>query len=68
MYRNITEFDCVIFNRWGKQVAEIKAPDKSWNGKVDGAEASAGTYFYIIKAKGMDDVDYNLKGTVSLIR
>lgn len=68
MYRNITDFDCVIFNRWGKQVVEITSPDKSWNGKVDGAEASDGTYFYIIKAKGMDDVDYNLKGTVSLIR
>jgi gliding motility-associated-like protein len=62
--QNITELNCVIFNRWGKQVAEITAPDKSWDGK----NGSDGTYFYILKAKGMDDVDYNLKGTVTLIR
>ena len=62
--QNITELNCVIFNRWGKQVAEITAPDKSWDGK----NGSDGTYFYVLKAKGMDDVDYNLKGTVTLIR
>ncbi|MBI2280778.1 MAG: gliding motility-associated C-terminal domain-containing protein [Bacteroidetes bacterium] len=63
-YKNITELNCVIFNRWGKQVAEITAPDKSWDGK----NGSDGTYFYVLKAKGLDDIDYNLKGTISLIR
>ena len=64
IFENITELNCVIFNRWGKQVAEITAPDKSWDGK----NGSDGTYFYVLKAKGLDDVDYNLKGTVTLIR
>lgn len=64
IFENITELNCVIFNRWGKQVAEITAPDKSWDGK----NGSDGTYFYVLKAKGMDGVDYNLKGTVTLIR
>jgi len=68
IHRNIVELNCVIFNRWGKQVAEITAPDKFWDGKIGGANASDGTYFYILKAKGLDDVDYNLKGTISLIR
>lgn len=64
LYQNITEFSCVILNRWGNKVAEINAVDKVWNGK----DASDGTYFYVIKAKGIDDVDYNLKGTISIIR
>jgi gliding motility-associated-like protein len=64
IFENLTELNCVIFNRWGKQVAEITAPDKSWDGK----NGSDGTYFYILKAKGLDDVDYNLKGTITLIR
>lgn len=68
IFQNITELNCVIFNRWGKQVAEITAPDESWDGKIGGADASDGTYFYILKAKGLDDVDYDLKGTVTLIR
>ena len=69
IFENLTELNCVIFNRWGKQVAEITAPDKSWDGKISGgSDASDGTYFYILKAKGLDDVDYDLKGTVTLIR
>lgn len=63
IHRNIVELNCVIFNRWGKQVAEITAPDKFWDGKIGGANASDGTYFYILKAKGLDDVEYDLKGT-----
>ncbi len=62
--KNITELNCVIFNRWGKQVAELTADDQTW----DGENGSDGTYFYVLKAKGMDDVDYNLKGTITLIR
>lgn len=69
MYQNISAFNCTIFNRWGKKVAEITAPDKSWDGSINGGgDASVGTYFYLIKAKGNDEVDYDLKGTVSLMR
>jgi len=66
--QNIIELNCLIFNRWGKQIAEIKKPDGFWNGKVDGSDASDGTYFYILRAKGLDGVKYDLKGTVTLIK
>lgn len=68
IHRNIVELNCVIFNRWGKQVAEITAPDKFWDGKIGGANASDGTYFYILKAKGLDDVEYDLKGTITMLK
>lgn len=69
IYQNISELNCVIFNRWGKKVAELTKPDSEWKGFVNGGgKASDGTYFYILKAKGTDDEVYELKGTVSLIR
>lgn len=68
IFQNITDLNCVIFNRWGKQVAEITVPDKSWDGNIGSSKASDGTYFYIIKATGLDDVSYDLKGTVTLVR
>lgn len=63
-YKNIIEFNCKIYNRWGKLVNEITSPEKSW----DGRNGSDGTYFYILQAKGLDDVVYDLKGTVTLIK
>ncbi len=62
--QNITELNCVIFNRWGKQVAELTSADQTWDGK----NGSDGTYFYVLKAKGLDDVDYDLKGTITMIK
>lgn len=67
--QNISELKCVIFNRWGKKVAELTEPNSVWDGKINGgAEASDGTYYYILNANGTDDEEYELKGTVSLIR
>lgn len=66
---NITSLTCVIFNRWGKKVGEFNSVDGFWDGKVNGGgDATDGTYFYILTAKGDDDKEYDLKGTVSLIR
>lgn len=66
--QNIVELNCVVFNRWGKQVAEITKPDGFWDGKNGGNPVSAGTYFYVLNAKGIDDIEYKFKGTVSIIR
>ncbi|MGE0562475.1 MAG: gliding motility-associated C-terminal domain-containing protein [Flavobacteriales bacterium] len=40
-----------------------------WDGRTQsGSEAPDGTYFYIIKAKGLDGEEYFKKGGFSLIR
>ena len=47
---NIVNFECLIYNRWGKLVfssTDIKLP---WDGKINNGLADEGTYFYIIKA------------------
>ena len=67
-YKSIVEFDCWIFNRWGSKVYHSSDPQKGWDGKVNGKPASEGAYFYVIKARGADGIEYNLKGDINLLR
>jgi len=68
---NLTEITCTIFDRWGVKMYGVKA-DKGnieWDGKnLGNKDVPAGTYFYILKAKGKDLKDYEQKGTINLYR
>ncbi|MCX7729517.1 MAG: gliding motility-associated C-terminal domain-containing protein, partial [Bacteroidia bacterium] len=68
---NLTEIECIIFDRWGVEMYNVKT-DKGniqWDGKTKaGKDAPAGTYFYIIKAKGADDKYYEKKGYLTLLK
>lgn len=68
---NLSAISARIFDRWGHLIYEINSEtgNISWDGKNQlGKEVAAGTYFYIIKALGNDQQEYNYKGTVSLYR
>ncbi len=68
-YQSIVSFDCVIFNRWGNKIFEWSDVSKGWEGKTEGgAECSDGVYYYILSAKGVDKIDYEMHGTVTLFR
>ncbi|MFI5150350.1 MAG: gliding motility-associated C-terminal domain-containing protein, partial [Bacteroidia bacterium] len=59
----ITEFDVIIYDRWGVQLSELRSPDDGWDGRtIAGEPASNGTYYYILKAKGADKKVYNHQG------
>jgi gliding motility-associated-like protein len=65
----VKEYNFSVFNRWGTLLFVSQNPSDSWNGKLsNGAECPAGTYFYVIKAVGNDNLDYNMSGTVTLFR
>lgn len=66
-YKSIVEFQCWIFNRWGVQVCELKDPSQGWNGKYNGKYVKSGVYYYVIKARGADGQEYNLKGDINII-
>ena len=70
--RNIYDFRGEIYNRWGEKVYEWTQPLGGWEGRTtSGLELAAGTYYYIITAKGVDDdsvTDYELKGDVTLVK
>jgi gliding motility-associated-like protein len=58
-----------IFNQWGNKVYEISEVDGKWDGNTTGgAEAPDGTYFYSLVATGVNDLVYERKGSVLLLR
>ena len=69
---SIVEFQGEIRNRWGEKVFEwtdCEAVESGWNGKsAISTDAASGVYYYYIKAKGLDEVEYNLRGFLHLIR
>lgn len=54
MYRSLVEFECWVYNRWGKLVYHWTDPAKGWDGTINGRPAAEGAYYYIIRAKGAD--------------
>ena len=67
-YKSITEFHCVIFNRWGNKMIELNDPSQGWDGRYNGKLVPAGVYYYVIKAMGSDGQKYNLSGDINIIR
>jgi gliding motility-associated-like protein len=61
--------EMAIFNRWGKEVYKWNTVGGKWDGKNENGHISSdGVYYYILHAKGIDKVEYNQQGTVSLYK
>ncbi|MFZ4398938.1 MAG: PKD domain-containing protein [Bacteroidales bacterium] len=65
---NIKIFEMIIYNRWGTEIFKTNSLIDKWDGTVNGSPSAEGTYFYLIKAKGTDDKDFQLHGSVTLLR
>jgi gliding motility-associated-like protein len=68
---SVSEITCQIYDRWGVKMYDVTT-DKgniNWDGKnFSNKDVPAGTYFYILKAKGKDEKEFEQKGTISLYR
>ena len=61
--------DAEIYTRWGEKEYEWHTTMGGWDGRTaSGLLAPSGTYFFIIKATGLDGKEYFEKGSFSLIR
>ena len=67
-YQNLTEFHAYIFNRWGQKLYEWSDPAEGWDGTYQGHDVKAGVYFVLVKARGSDEVVYNIRKDVNLLR
>lgn len=65
---NITSYSLNVFNRWGESVFKTDDVSKGWDGSSNGKVMPDGTYFFLLEAKGADDVIYQEKGYVTLVR
>lgn len=66
-YKSLIDYECHIFNRWGKELFSSTDPSQGWDGKHGGKYVPAGVYFYVIKATGSDGKKYNKSGDINII-
>jgi gliding motility-associated-like protein len=70
--RTLKTFTGQIVNRYGKVVytwENWQDYEAGWDGNLEGgSKAVPGVYYYIIKASGWDDKEYNLQGVLHLMR
>ncbi len=70
--QTLQTFRGIIVNRWGRTIYEwtdYETMEAGWDGKLSGgSNASPGVYYYIIKATGMDGVEYDESGPFHLVR
>ncbi len=61
-------FQMLIFNRWGHKIFTSQQVDAGWDGRIGGATADAGTYFYEIIGKCIGGMPLRKRGEFVLIR
>lgn len=66
--QNISEFEMVIYNRWGELVFQSFNTGSYWDGRYGGSLAQDGTYVWVIKYVDLNGVKGEVKGHVSLLR
>lgn len=66
-YSSIVSFECSIFNRNGRRIISFSNPADGWDGRYGGKFVPAGAYYYVIKARGADGVEYNLSGDINIV-
>jgi gliding motility-associated-like protein len=66
-YEQITEFNMIIYNRWGQQIFETNDAEEGWNGKVDGQLSPRGLYYWLLVYRKLKDNPIRLRGSVTLL-
>jgi gliding motility-associated-like protein len=67
-YKDVFDAEIFIYNRWGKLVYQSSEVLKGWDGKIGDSKAATGTYFYVINYNGFTGIEYQVKGSFSLLR
>ncbi len=67
--KGLESMDTEIYNRWGIKVFEWHTIDGAWDGRNSSGDfAPEGTYYFILKATGVDGKKYLEKGALTLMR
>jgi len=68
-FENVAEIEFVIINRWGNVMFESTNLAISWNGKTQsGDDAAEGVYFYKYNIIGLNGLEYEGHGHLTLVR
>ena len=69
--QSIVEFEGMIFNRWGQRLytwTDCYNYKAGWDGKHNGKPVKQGVYFCVVRAKGADGREFNIRTDVNLLR
>jgi gliding motility-associated-like protein len=64
----MSSYEMKIFDRWGGLIFQTDDVNKGWDGTLNGIPVQSGAYVYLVTASGLDNTNYNLSGTVTLLR
>ena len=64
----VSEFECLIFNRWGNLIKTMTNIEETWDGSIGGKKVSDGVYIYTIQVKYVSQNIKKHKGHITLIR
>jgi gliding motility-associated-like protein len=65
---NIEKLEFEVYNRWGVKMFESVNVIPRWDGKFNGEDTAAGTYYWIVKYINTAENSYEDKGFMQLIR
>jgi gliding motility-associated-like protein len=66
--QNASSQEAIIVNRWGTLMAELKVPNATWDGKVNGKDALEGVYFIKYRIIGLDGTEKEGQQFFHLVR
>jgi gliding motility-associated-like protein len=70
IYTNVESYRMQIFDRWGKIVYDKEGVQPKWDGLdyLSGIESKSDNYVYLINYYTIEEITYQVKGVVTLIR
>ncbi|MFA8450078.1 MAG: choice-of-anchor L domain-containing protein [Bacteroidales bacterium] len=69
LHRSVTDFKCLIYNRWGEKVYETKDPDFKWNGGLNDNQNEFATSFAVyIEYKDLEGAIRSYKGLIHAVK
>ncbi|MDR1330772.1 MAG: gliding motility-associated C-terminal domain-containing protein [Tannerella sp.] len=68
VYKSVSRFQGVIFNRWGAELYRWTDPAGGWDGTYRRRLVPAGPYFYVIDYTGTDGKTHRRSGDINVIR
>lgn len=64
----ITEFEMVVFNRWGEYLFRSQDLNVGWDGTFNGVEVPNDVYVYVVNYVGVDDSNGTKRGMVTVVK
>ncbi|MCD6067631.1 MAG: hypothetical protein K0S33_2457 [Bacteroidetes bacterium] len=64
----VKSINCIIYNRWGEKIAELKNLDDSWDGTYKNQYVEEGVYMYVADIDYYSDHSERKSGSISVLR